>query len=80
MLNNVTLHMVVKAKTQLLNILSTCGFPSECLTLMRVENTGQDTNVDILTTLLVYGKQVFCICYQFIIYFSYLLQHYIRMY
>jgi hypothetical protein len=56
MLNNVTLHMVDKAKTQLLNILSTCGFSSECLTLMRVENTGQDTNLDILTTLLVYGK------------------------
>src|SRR5689334_22326506 len=48
--------MVGKAKTQLLNILSTSGFPIESLAPVKIQNTGPDTNLDVLTTLLAYGK------------------------
>ncbi|NXG00899.1 DHX9 helicase, partial [Sakesphorus luctuosus] len=54
-LSMATLRMTWEAKVQLKDILTSCGFPEECLMIQPFNNTGPDNNLDVVISLLAFG-------------------------
>ncbi|XP_074763122.1 ATP-dependent RNA helicase A isoform X2 [Athene noctua] len=54
-LSMATLRMTWEAKVQLKDILITSGFPEECLMTQPFNNTGPDSSLDVVISLLAFG-------------------------